>query len=109
MLERKRESAASKKQAKLYTENATVKYWLEGLGDSSKKQYLRYFPRIMDYVHTIEGLEDVTPDELIEMRKADLKSDDPKAILQEWFLSGIEARIDTLEIPIEEMLKEATS
>jgi len=31
---------------------------------------------------------------------------DTKAILQDWFLSGIEARIDTLEIPIEEMLKE---
>ena len=30
---------------------------------------------------------------------------DAKAILQEWFNSGIEARIETLEIPIEEMLK----
>jgi len=32
---------------------------------------------------------------------------DAKVILQEWFLSGVEARIDTLKIPVEEMLKEA--
>lgn len=31
---------------------------------------------------------------------------DPKTILQDWFNSGIEARIDTLEIPVEEMLRE---
>ena len=48
-------------------------------------------------------IEIEVPDRLYRILK---ECGDPKAILQEWFIAGIEARIDTLQIPIEEMIRE---
>ena len=42
MLKRQHNSKASEEQARLYTEYETVRYWLDGLEESTAAQYLRY-------------------------------------------------------------------
>jgi integrase len=76
MLKRARKSKAFKTQNKLYQENESIRYMLEGLKDSTAKQYLRYLPKVMDALHEATGLK--TPDEILEARKEDMKSDDRK-------------------------------
>jgi len=70
------ENENMKMSKKLLTQCESVKYWLAGLEDSSVKLYLKYFPKVIDALREATGLE--TPDDILEARKADLKSDDNK-------------------------------
>lgn len=81
MLERKRESAASKKQAKLYTENATVKYWLDkNRGEKSRAAFLEDFALNFDKV-----LEKKREKETIELLRSLL----PAARVEDWLLKKL--------------------
>jgi site-specific recombinase XerC len=54
-----------------WKESETVKYWLQGIGESTKEHYLDDFPKFLKFT----GMQ---PDQIIESRMKDLSSSDPK-------------------------------
>jgi hypothetical protein len=54
-----------------WKESETVRYWLQGIGESTKEHYLDDFPKFLKFTA-------MQPDQIIESRMEDLTSQNPK-------------------------------